>query len=308
MDGKNGEHKYVFPCEIMDKYKSHQDYCDRIAISDAIGEAFKFACYCGKLDVAKGLESIGDVDYLRAFVLSCSGGQINVAKWLYLELGSIEDVQIIEDAFEYSIFEGHMDVVEWLYELFRSSYPNEFMTSQFLSFCLNGNVERAKWLFNRMKQIDIDEHFAETLYSICLNGKQEIFELFKPTIEENKIEIGIDTFKEVCRHNHVEIARYIINHIKLSELDFDETFGLNLGFSDEMTKFIISTLELPDEYVDQYIPVHLADDAFNEGYRPIDRLLPYYSEYVKKNQEKLGQIDCHKLFSYRYLVKLISEY
>jgi len=81
-------------------------------------EAFRYACFCGKLEIVKWLYLINnkimfnDIDYI--FKLTCYYGHFEVAQWLY----SIDNkINIFIDdnyIFRMSCIKGYINIVIWL--------------------------------------------------------------------------------------------------------------------------------------------------------------------------------------------------
>tara|TARA_B100000886_G_scaffold338830_1_gene302594 strand:+ start:3934 stop:4932 length:999 start_codon:yes stop_codon:yes gene_type:complete len=242
--------------------------------------AFEILCRNGRLNQAKNLlerhqEEIDiEANDNKAFVTSCTYGQIHIAKWLY-ELRPNMNVSAHDNnAFVLSCKYGYYDIVTWLYDKVRNI--DDYIEESFELTCITGKIKILKWLLEKKPDLDIcmndnvctknacyyDQiNVLKWLYQlknneIFLNDQEE--ELFIKSCERNNIEIvkwlydnkpSINitinndiAFKNACNENSINVAEWF-NKLNPERYYIEKN-------ADTITHFnIIKKFTLSDNYV-----------------------------------------------------------
>lgn len=296
---------------------------------DEAGDAFVSSCCGGNMDIAVWLDSeykyhISANDYWDAFQSSCEHGCLDIAKWLYstgrIDLSEKFSGSIVLNK---SISNGHLPVAEWLITLPEVTEPqcdedegeceniHDVMRDEFVKICENGWVNLAKWVHDYLSKNNVAIDYQTIFRSSCSAGQLEVICWLYSVAGVDKIDIHADddiAFKESCLLGHLNILKWLTECGGEFNVTHDETFGLGMEFPLHVKKWLISEFEYTDESIDSYLPLELAEDAFEMGYRPVDRLVKSYEDYSRKKQGIIGEMEGHEIFGYRHLVKMMSDY
>lgn len=315
--------------EKLTEYESLVYESDR-SITDYFSETLKLACYCGQIDIAKqmvkkGAGGIGDafvvsccgghmdvvtwlaldgentVDYYNdAFKMSCKYGHLDVAKWLY----ATELVDFSQDYLGIMILgqvcrDRQQHVVEWLITLpeVEVSYwyygvDCDTGLETFVKMCENGWIDLAKWMHQYLVDHKSNIDYCDAFMSAYLYDQVEVVDwLYSIAGEEIDLHEDNDrAFKRACLHGNLDILKWLmsVDHFNPTP---DEDFGLDQDYSYEVVEWLLSVIKFSDEHVDSYLPLGLAETAFDLGYRPVTRLVKSYEAYIKKKETNSTYID-----------------
>jgi hypothetical protein len=108
---------------------------------------------CGSKDIriAKWLFDMGHVNIhtkQEAFLRAARTGQLEIAKWLYYEVGGKETINIHVDndaVFRYAMTTGPVELIDWLYSL--GGFESLIQPNSYRRVIRQGQLNLAQWLF-----------------------------------------------------------------------------------------------------------------------------------------------------------------
>jgi len=318
--------KEISPSESLIKYRSTYDNSSldiRNSIGGALNESLKFACYSGNVDMTKWLIEAGVDGIGEAFVAGCGGNQIDLVKWLS-EYSKFDVIHHYTDAFEESCKQGNLTIAKWLYSTGSIDFINTDMRYDLLNdVCENDHLSVAEWLVT-LPEIKISHLYTDdgyetgtsTFFKTCKNGWLDLAKIVHTYLVEKKVDIDYrEAFYDAFISGQVSILDWLYSILEINLLEDDILHPSDLIFSRHPDdgrlssfKWLISVVKFPDEQIDTYLPVELAEDAFNLGYRPVDRLMNLYEDYFQRKQAIIKETEGHEIFNYHYLVRMIAEY
>lgn len=238
--------------------------------------AFRNACVCGNLEVAKWLHSVGGdavhtIDN-KIFDELALYNRFEVAKWLY-SFGNIDSNTIQRNFIV--LCQGqtdniNMELIKWIYSLGVDIHANDDMA--FNSACRHMNVDLAKWLYSlggidiykvrvtdAVLTVDSNMKSVDFLYSI---GGKDIFvgrdmqKIFRYNIYNKNLDTakflysigGIDihdkddvAFRIACYRGHFETIKWLYSLGANIHANDDEGFRILCKFDYiEQAKWIYS--------------------------------------------------------------------
>ncbi len=210
----------------------------KITISD-INDLFNHPCVCNSIEVAKLLYSFGGIDLHigneRFFIIVCSEGYFEFAKWLYdtsIIEGNVINIHAEDDyVFEHVCqSDKNFDLVLWLYNLggidIHMNRDNIFKIA-----CITGQTKIAKWLYS-IDGININFDKDKIFRLSCENGYYDI-PRWLYSLGDIKVDIGL--FKMLCRCGNVVMLDWI--------------YHLNEGTSEDINLFEIEYINVYDNNV-----------------------------------------------------------
>jgi hypothetical protein len=206
-------------CENNDISKLQYIYDKKIISPHNQQNLFILCCSHGHIEIAKWLYSIGNININiydeYSFRLACSHGHFELAKWLY-NLGHINIHANYNDAFKMSSQHGFLDIASWLYNIEPYNY-NETniniqnhiindLTDTFRLVCQNGNIKSAQWLYS-LGNVDIHANDEYVFKWCCIDGFIDIAQWLYSLGD-----INIDKnelVKFCCYKNNMTIAKWL---------------------------------------------------------------------------------------------------
>lgn len=181
--------------------------------------AFRFACGCGNLKLAKWLVETYIIDIRsnrnNAIRTSCSNGHIDVAQWLTKSFNlNSSDIKTINHAIlRNCCVEGHIHILKWIFKSFK--YTQKEITSRslcpILLACQNGHLNVLKLL---IKQFNIDQ-ISPDYFKICCQT-HENHHIVKWILKQKLITMDdedvITGFKYCCSLNHDDIVKWFFQN------------------------------------------------------------------------------------------------
>lgn len=150
-----------------------------IDISIREEEAFRNACYNGKLELAQWLYHVKPTIHVSAlndfaFEKACYNKHLHVAQWLY----HIKPTIHVSDAvFENACWHGDVPLIQWLYQI-NTGIASKTATIEnvFRVACMRNNIVLMKWLYQINPNIDIS---AEYHYAFIHAGQRVQVDMLK---------------------------------------------------------------------------------------------------------------------------------
>lgn len=207
------------------------------ANGDIDGAKYLYECHC-KEDNVGYIEKLIFLDLDNVFMVSCTGGHLELAKWLH-STGRINIKMKQNLVFRACLFDTLLDVAKWIYSLNELDFENcpqnsledifgdvcennqietvKWLTSlkqinihvcddyPFLISCNRGNIEIAKWLYYIDEKCDIKSGFIDS----CENGHLEIAMWLYSLGNINNINKGHRAFINSCRNGHLEVSKWL---------------------------------------------------------------------------------------------------
>ena len=161
---------------------------------------FYDACENGNLEVAQSFFH-EKVNIKHAFRKACYCGHVKVAKWL---LEKNPEIIITDNTFSWVVCSEHLEVAQWLFKIkpnINVSIHNEI---SFRWACLNGNLEVAQWLLEIKPDINISADDEYAFHWACRGGHVKVAQwlqslrpwLYKIIINNNDLIPHINTQEE----------------------------------------------------------------------------------------------------------------
>lgn len=205
-----------------------KDYMRKPTFSQYLTSLFIYACEYNHITMAKWLYNY-DVQihnkniiynnifngYDHPFMLACNKCSIDVAKWLYYDIGNINIHRQDDLAFRNACKNGNLSLAQWLYSLGSDIKSN--IDNLFHDVCCKNHIEIARWLYE-ISQIDMS--ILPLLFnSLCTDGALDTAKFILNIIKEKNIQVNInDAFYKTCTHGHLIIAQWLYD-IYPNEID-----------------------------------------------------------------------------------------
>ncbi len=222
-----------------------------------LNRIFLTCCYGGALPIVKWVYSKNPkMDFMDGFHRACVQGHFKTAKWLlYIQPLIKEEIQQFGGRiFEKVCFEGHFKVFELLrpfmntYHLERYIYtalsnghlnivkrilfknPDliELKMNSLRVNCMRGHLKNAKWIYSKIKNPLKNEYTSIEARSATPDDSEKMNYL---------------TFFEVCRNNHLDVAKWLISIYPQIDISHRENYIFYQVCSNgylEMAKWLFS--------------------------------------------------------------------
>ena len=164
--------------------------------------------------------------------------EINPNYKLIIEDGKITNYYIVkqdEETFRLSCSSGHLDIAKWLFETIPSIDISLNYDEIFYSSCANDRLEVAKWLLEIKPDIDISLNYDEIFDASCSNGYLEVPKWLlsiKPDISVNYNKL----FIESCENGKLELAKWLLEIKPDIDMSAMRDYNFNIGCKDEVRK------------------------------------------------------------------------
>ena len=268
---------------------------------------FILACSTGQLDIAKWLCNYVDIleiyiydnHFVDGFYISCINNQYEMLLWL-ITLDKIKHM-INTIRWDYLFLRccrlGLLKIVQFLYN--NNIYDKTNIDISFLLSCHNNNLDVCKWMFE-LDIIDIHLYNDFIFIGSCYNGAFDVCKWLFENVEFSQKTLNI-SFSKSCIYNRKNICEWLLS---ISNIDIHDEYEYAFRLSDlDMQKWLIS--------IDGTINVNMNEDyAFcracnNNNFEQVKWLLSISNINI---YNFLRKKDYYNIYDNQRFIKLIINY
>jgi ankyrin repeat protein len=193
------------------------------------------------------------LNYFSAFCSACSGGSLEIAKWI-LEIHPELDISASNEyAFCCACENNHIEIVKWLFEINPTMDISALDEDAFCKACNNGHIEIVKLLFEIKPTINISILNEYAFRRACQKGHIEIAKLLLEVKHDiNLLADHNGAFCGACDNSCLEVIKWL--------LELTPTINVSCYFHSACESGNINTAKLLFELKPSDIDIYAEND------------------------------------------------
>jgi len=235
-----------------------------------------------------------DSNWNKVMIYVCQKGDLNFVK-LIIENKLNNDELNNFIALRWTILHGHLDIVEYLYISMSEGFLNDFDYILELA-AENGHLDIVKFIIKECSVNIIDPNYSKALILSVENGYSDIVKYLINGMSEDHSYLTIkdyqDSLKQAITYKHINIIKYIIEHIErydLTEFNIEDLFLEIFTFPNlEIINYILNQKFLWDN---KNLAPYIANNALNNNV--MNNRLEIVKYLVKELPPTIVIIDIH---------------